>query len=473
MAYELTIAEGKGRGQRFQFDAPDVTIGRGAENDVVLNDPGVSRNHARIQRSGPGYQLLDNGSANGTELNGSVIEAPTWLRDGDRIGVGPITFRFEDQRSQAITPPPTAANNDATRITSAPKAGAAAPRAESRPGEKKGDDARDAERRDEKRDDKREEKRNDETRVSALPAQGEAKVVALKAGGALAAPSGVGLWFASLPPRVRLGILGVGALLLVGAVFAWARGQKTEGPVCPEVIAIEADSIDVAVGRGVVDVDCGSKAAFGFNAPAKTRVLFHYEVARIATPSELELKLNGKHLAWAPVAGARPEAQVVSVPDDLLSPDGRNIVAFVESQKDKEWSVSKVRTELLAITPGNLKEGEAAYERGRRKFEERKVAPRNLYDAWKFFTAARLSLEGLNPRPPLYGEVAQLIKDTEKELDKECSRLIFTAQRQEKYGQDDKAQLTYREILTHFPGEEPTGCRKKASDNIVSAPVGN
>ncbi len=37
MAYELTIAEGKGRGQRFQFDAHDVTIGRGAENDVVLN----------------------------------------------------------------------------------------------------------------------------------------------------------------------------------------------------------------------------------------------------------------------------------------------------------------------------------------------------------------------------------------------------------------------------------------------------
>ena len=35
MPFELTIAEGKGRGQRFEFAAADVTIGRCAENDVV------------------------------------------------------------------------------------------------------------------------------------------------------------------------------------------------------------------------------------------------------------------------------------------------------------------------------------------------------------------------------------------------------------------------------------------------------
>ena len=45
MPFELTIAEGKGRGQRFEFEALDVTIGRGVENDVVLNDAGVSRNN--------------------------------------------------------------------------------------------------------------------------------------------------------------------------------------------------------------------------------------------------------------------------------------------------------------------------------------------------------------------------------------------------------------------------------------------
>ena len=54
-------------------------------------------------------------------------------------------------------------------------------------------------------------------------------------------------------------------------------------------------------------------------------------------------------------------------------------------------------------------------------------------------------------------------------LERECGKLIFTAARFEKYGQDDRAQQTYREVLLHFPGEDPSGCRKKAQANIVSA----
>src|SRR5438477_100501 len=125
MPFDLTIAEGKGRGQRFSFDAADVTIGRGAENDVVLYDPGVSRTHARIQQQGADYMLLDNGSANGTELNSAVIPGPTRLRDGDRIRLGPILFRF-DSRLAAAAPA-----SDSTRITAAPAvpAKAAAPAA--------------------------------------------------------------------------------------------------------------------------------------------------------------------------------------------------------------------------------------------------------------------------------------------------------------------------------------------------------
>ena len=84
MAFALTIANGKGRGQRFQFETESVTIGRGAENDVVLNDAGVSRTHARIQKQGAAWILLDNGSANGTELNGVTIQKPSALRPGRR-----------------------------------------------------------------------------------------------------------------------------------------------------------------------------------------------------------------------------------------------------------------------------------------------------------------------------------------------------------------------------------------------------
>src|SRR5713226_8711765 len=103
MPFVLTIAGGKGRGQKFQFDAPEVTIGRGAENAVVLNEAGVSRLHARIQRQGAQWMLLDNGSANGTELNGMTIGKPSPLRSGDKIGVGNILFEFAVQGDGAET----------------------------------------------------------------------------------------------------------------------------------------------------------------------------------------------------------------------------------------------------------------------------------------------------------------------------------------------------------------------------------
>ena len=106
------------------------------------------------------------------------------------------------------------------------------------------------------------------------------------------------------------------------------------------------------------------------------------------------------------------------------------------------------------------------------RLEERRVAPRNLFDAWKYLVTARRLLEGLSPRPPLYDEVAQLIKDAERDLDKECQRLMFAAAKEERYGRDERAQQIYREVLLHFPGEDPIGCRKRAQANIVSTPVG-
>jgi hypothetical protein len=94
--FALTIREGNGRGQRFRFAGDRVSIGRGAENDVVLNDAGVSRAHARIERRGAIWALLDRGSANGTQLNGAPLPAMAQLRDGDRIRVGTVAFEFRD-----------------------------------------------------------------------------------------------------------------------------------------------------------------------------------------------------------------------------------------------------------------------------------------------------------------------------------------------------------------------------------------
>ena len=50
-----------------------VTIGRSSDNDVVIDDPKVSRHHARIVNNGSGTIIEDIGSLNGISINGTKV----------------------------------------------------------------------------------------------------------------------------------------------------------------------------------------------------------------------------------------------------------------------------------------------------------------------------------------------------------------------------------------------------------------
>jgi general secretion pathway protein E len=74
-----------------------ITLGRRADNDVVLTDERASRYHCAIEPSEAGFILTDLGSRNGTRLNGSAVsKAP--IGDGDEIRIGQtrITFQLSD-----------------------------------------------------------------------------------------------------------------------------------------------------------------------------------------------------------------------------------------------------------------------------------------------------------------------------------------------------------------------------------------
>ena len=85
-----------------------ITLGRAPGNDVMLEDPALSRTHAIIRRRGDGWVLQDAGSRNGTRLNGLVIDGPAALRSGDEIGLGTSRVLFEgtpQRTSRASTLP--------------------------------------------------------------------------------------------------------------------------------------------------------------------------------------------------------------------------------------------------------------------------------------------------------------------------------------------------------------------------------
>ena len=79
-------------GTSYGLDKVVTTIGRAPENDIVLLDEGkvISRYHATVRYENGTYQLIDNGSSNGTSVNGQQVDKqlPRPLQDGDHVTVG-------------------------------------------------------------------------------------------------------------------------------------------------------------------------------------------------------------------------------------------------------------------------------------------------------------------------------------------------------------------------------------------------
>ncbi len=89
MDFELTVKEGKHPGRTFLIaKGARKTLGRAPDCDIRLPDQGVSRHHCTIDNTGDGLQVTDLQSANGTYINGELMEAGA-LRPGDQLAVGP------------------------------------------------------------------------------------------------------------------------------------------------------------------------------------------------------------------------------------------------------------------------------------------------------------------------------------------------------------------------------------------------
>jgi hypothetical protein len=82
-------------GHIFEITGGSMLMGREAENPIPLpNDNTASRRHATISQSNGGYSIRDEGSSNGTFVNGAKVTEQK-LSAGDEIQVGGTKFRFE------------------------------------------------------------------------------------------------------------------------------------------------------------------------------------------------------------------------------------------------------------------------------------------------------------------------------------------------------------------------------------------
>lgn len=70
----------------------EFTIGRDPENEILVNDPHVSAQHARLKVEGEDLYLTDLDSTNGTYINGDLIKGKQKLFPGDEIIIGDVLF---------------------------------------------------------------------------------------------------------------------------------------------------------------------------------------------------------------------------------------------------------------------------------------------------------------------------------------------------------------------------------------------
>jgi len=90
---KLMFMSGPRQSEEMMLEAYEVSFGRSKKVDIFLDDPKLSRQHAKIARVGMGYRLFDLGSRNGTFVNGMrILEHP--LTSFDEIELGDTKIRF-------------------------------------------------------------------------------------------------------------------------------------------------------------------------------------------------------------------------------------------------------------------------------------------------------------------------------------------------------------------------------------------
>lgn len=79
-----------------------ISIGRSADNDIPILDPFCSGHHAFIYPKDDYYVVRDNGSKNGTFLNGKKVQAEIELKKGDEVLIGSTRIIFDDRLSTNV-----------------------------------------------------------------------------------------------------------------------------------------------------------------------------------------------------------------------------------------------------------------------------------------------------------------------------------------------------------------------------------
>lgn len=115
---------GSVKGQKFDINKDRTTIGRSANNDIIVLDEAVSSQHCYISRRGNNFILHDLNSTNGTTLDSQPVLTEAVLQNKQVIQIGASELMFEGAAEEGVTAaikPVTEVIVEKAPVVSAPK----------------------------------------------------------------------------------------------------------------------------------------------------------------------------------------------------------------------------------------------------------------------------------------------------------------------------------------------------------------
>ncbi|ATB36539.1 adenylate cyclase [Cystobacter fuscus] len=278
--------------------------------------------------------------------------------------------------------------------------------------------------------------------------------------------------------NVRRGLMALGGVLALGlvALIFWLvldtgpavqRGEEPVGLANKQIIT---DSFGLGDG---VDWEHPDQKVFEWEYTSATRTLaiLHYQAQGISE-GELIVTVNGVDLGKVPPDTLASQDRVleIMIPWQLLKKGELNRITFDNTKNPpgedpwRVWNIWLERVPLPEISPEQLlEEARKAYTRGRKNMDNVMVGARNGYEGWKSFREAWLLLEAHpEPRPDLYYEARERMKDAQKELDKVCAKLMLEVERYVNQNKWQEANATLDHTREYFPDETDQLCAQKA-----------
>lgn len=392
-----------------------MVVGRDPSCELPLDDPLVSRRHLRLRLDAGGRLWAEElGSRNGASRNGVRIRGPAALTPGDRLELGRSILVVEAAEGVDEASSPSAAESSKSEGASAWM-------------------------------------RRESNRPEAASVAGAFLGQALRRGPILLAVSG----------------------LLLLLFLAWSFGAREGGAPAGAVWPLQEETAALVFGWGA-EAEIASPASLHFDwlpalDPRTHLTSLRYESLHEAGAEGIELRLNGVPIGTLGGSGLGWTEASLPLPRELIRPGEPNRISFVHLPNERgarqAWLLSgiQISAEALPSCERNrcLQEAEDRLEEGELFFARRWIEARKLLHARRAFRQALLYLEGLDPKPDLYGVTLERLQETEALLGKRCRDMRFRVVRYIAFG-EEAAAAEEAGRMARFFSEEDHPCHRSA-----------